>query len=125
MNVRPSGRMVGAVIMAVMLGLLGAGCATTAQDKGSPLYQRIQSAKTRADHQGLAQYYDQEAKAAKDRAQQHRKMQDLYRPFSAFLPSGVGMVQHCANLVNQYEQAAEEYSGLARLHRQLAAQARE
>jgi outer membrane PBP1 activator LpoA protein len=125
MNVRTSRRMVAAVIAAVMLGLLGAGCATTTPDKGPALYQRIESAKTRADHEGLAQYYEQQARAAKDQAQQHRRMQELYRTFSATRPSGAGMAQHCANLVTEYEKAAVEYSGLATLHRQLAAAAKE
>ena len=125
MNVSTSGRMVTAGIAAVMLGLLGAGCATPAPDKGHALHQRIDSAKTRSDHEGLAKHYEQEAKTAKDQAQQHRKMQDLYRTWSAPKSSGAGMAQHCANLVTQYEKAAEEYSGLANLHRQFAAQAKE
>jgi hypothetical protein len=92
-----------------------------------PLMHMIQSARTRADHEEIASIYEQQARADRTSADEHRKMEKLYRAFGqadpAWAESGQTPV-HCQNLTSIYQSAAEEHEALAELHRQAARDAR-
>jgi hypothetical protein len=47
------------------------------------LEKAIAGAKTPADHEAIASYYDREAATAKDKAAEHRRLAELYRTFAA------------------------------------------
>lgn len=88
--------------------------------------QRIANAHTRADHQGLAQFFEQEAKEAKNRADKHRAMAKSYALDK--LGRGKAVIQardHCETMVSLYEKAEQENKILAALHQQLAAETSE
>lgn len=111
---------VAAGIAAVSLVL--AACASAPPPAGPSIAQRIESAKTRSDHEWLGDYYDRQAAQARASAEQHRKMGDSYSVWGD-RRQGSGMSSHCRILVEQYERAAAEYAAMAKLHHQLAGQA--
>ena len=89
----------------------------------------IENAKTAADHEALAAYFDGEAKAARATAERHRRMAALYGKHP--MPSGAKgtraslgrtMPPHCDKLVASYEAAAAEYEAMAAAHREMASE---
>ena len=114
----------------LVLGLLLCGCATEASQKRQPTVQQITSAQTRAEHEDLAVWYEQEARAAKEKADRHRRMlNDSYRPAYGSRYTGTyrerAFLRHCENLVRRYGEVAEDTLALAKLHRQLATETKE
>lgn len=87
--------------------------------------QWIKGAQTRADHEALAKHYEQEAKAAMEKAEQMRKMADTYNRTSGYAKIKGNLAVHCNAIAREYENAGREYLELANLHRQLAAEAQE
>ena len=88
------------------------------------LEKAIMGAKTSADHEAIASYYDREAATAKDKAAEHRRLAETYRNIAAtgrapLQPMGI----HCEQLVRTYESAAAENAALATAHRQMAQEA--
>jgi hypothetical protein len=89
----------------------------------------VENAKTAADHEALAAYFDGEAKAARASAERHRRMADLYGKHPK--PSGTKGVRaslsktmppHCDKLAASYETAAAEYEAMAAAHREMASE---
>lgn len=80
----------------------------------------LQSAKTAADHEAIAAYYEKEAAAAKEKAVLHRSMGDLVKKQGGPAVAKWGMDKHCLALVNQYEEAAKSYTELAKAEREIA-----
>ena len=86
------------------------------------LEKAIAGAKTAADHEAIAAYYDREAAAAKDKATEHRKLVEAYHRLAA-TPRGQGfqsMGNHCQQLAKNYESVATENTALATAHRKMA-----
>ena len=88
----------------------------------------IENAKTAADHEAIAAYYDAEAKAARAKAEKHRKMAAAYgkHPKPAGGKGSRSQVYrtiepHCGKLVASYEAAAQEFAAMAASHREAAA----
>ena len=81
----------------------------------------VQNAKTAADHEQIAAMYDKQAADAKKQADLHRRMEKSY---SSSPGTGKGtptpLPQHCAALVKDYDNAAQEYATLAAAHREMA-----
>ncbi len=69
----------------LLLSLVLAGCASGPAAPSPELLQRIEAARTRADHEAMATYYDREAAAARAIAENHRKSPRLQ--LCPFLPS--------------------------------------
>jgi hypothetical protein len=88
--------------------------------------ERIANAHTRADHQGLAQFFEQEALEAKRQAEEHMAMSKRYTD-PAWTGSGswIHPRGHCDTLTRLYEKAEQENMALAALHRQRAAETNE
>jgi hypothetical protein len=82
----------------------------------------IAGAKTPADHEAIASYYDKESAAAKAKAAEHTKMAVTYRHF-ALGKSQSQMESHCQQLVRNYESIATDNAALAAAHRQMAQEA--
>ena len=100
----------------VAAGLLMLGSTASAVDV-TP--QQLQAAKTPADHEAIAQAYDEEARALDKRAAGHRSMAQAYaspNPKGSWSPN---MVKHCESLATQAEAAARDYRALADEHRKL------
>lgn len=92
---------------------------------GSPVpansIRAITTAKTRADHEGLAAYYDTEAARAEAKAKEHEGMGAAYQQGTAKAPWRTA-ANHCDLLEDLYRKVAKENGALAKLHRDLASQ---
>ncbi len=86
--------------------------------------QKVQAAKTAADHEALAGEYETEATAAKAKASEHRKMAEAYKGMTASsggkVSAGSTMPQHCESIAKTYDQQAEMYSAMAAAEREMA-----
>jgi hypothetical protein len=81
------------------------------------LDQMISSAKTPADHEAIAQYYDKEAAVNDEKAKIHHATHHTYADFKIKPPD---MGPHCDELAKNYEKAAAEDKALAAAHRAMA-----
>ena len=88
------------------------------------MLQRIESARTQADHESLAAYYDREAAAARASAAQHRKMATTYQGNIGGGRGGANMASHCNEIVRNQEAIATEYEAMAATHRQMGKEAK-
>lgn len=84
----------------------------------------IANAKTAAEHQAIANYYDQQAAQARDQAGRHQKMKEAYENSPSLRSAGpsywrVG-AKDCQALQRSSENIATQYEGLAKLHRKMA-----
>ena len=87
--------------------------------------QAVQSAKTRADHEALAQHYDDAAKEMQAKADEHKKLLAHYQANKGLYgKQAQPLISHCQGLVRIYEQAAAENKSMADAHRQMAAEAK-
>lgn len=109
---------------ALLLSAILAGCASGPTAPPADLPQRIETARTPADHEALAAYYDREASAARASAAAHRKMATSYQGMVAGGRGGATMPAHCNAIVRSQEAIALEYEGMAASHRQMAQQAK-
>ena len=86
----------------------------------------IQTAKTPADHEAIAKYYDEQAAQAKKSAEMHRKMASTYT--GGGTPSGKGtkasFPQHCTALAKEFDEEAAHYAAMAEMQRELAKSAK-
>ena len=83
---------------------------------------RVENAKTAADHEAIAKYYDGEAADAKKRADVRRKMAKTYS-VGGGIGKGIGPVpfpQHCQAIAKDADDEASHYTAMAEMHRQLA-----
>ena len=96
--------------LALLLAL--AGCAAVAPSAQEQL-RKVEAARTRADHEGLAAYA-REAASAKASALEHRKM--ARGNFGASRGSA-GMPAHCRRLAESYEARASEQEAMAFVQR--------
>ena len=108
-----------AVVVALALPALRAGAAEEVD-----IEKRIVEAKTPADHEAIAAYYDQQAAAAREKAAEHRKMGESYKKAGGALAHKTHFHEHCESLVRIYESAAKDYAAMAAAHRQMAKNAK-
>ena len=81
----------------------------------------IENARTRADHEALAERYEQEAEALRQKEEQHQKYLAAYEKSGGYEAVKGGMIQHCNSLIRKYHELVEENLAMAKMHRQLAA----
>ena len=82
------------------------------------LVQMIASAKTPADHEAIAAYYDREAADAKTKADLHRNSADTYRKLKIGKP--VYMAEMCDSIAAGFDASAADAEKLAKMHREMA-----
>ena len=80
----------------------------------------ITMAKTPADHEKLAAHYEQEAKAARAKAEEHKKMAEAYRKAGGALIEKLHFDQHCDSLVKGFTEMADEFDALAKAEHEAA-----
>ena len=80
---------------------------------------KIASAKTVADHEALATYYDQQAAEARTKADEHRKMGAAYKAFGGFALKAE-LPRHCDSFANKFQADAKMYQQMAAAHRAMA-----
>ena len=113
--------------MAAVLLLAGAalsGCAGLVTAPSPALQQQIEAARTRADHEALARYYDGEVANARAKVAEHRKMATGYQGMVSGGRGGGSMPAHCYAIASSYEGIAAQFEGMAASHRQMAEQAK-
>jgi len=105
-------------LAAALILVATAGVATIKAVAQSPpvtddnLAQSIQNAKTPADHEAIAAYYDEEAAEAEKKAALHRRSASNLKP--------VGMANMCNNLAGYWDNVAAQDKDLASAHRKMA-----
>jgi hypothetical protein len=80
----------------------------------------VQDAKTREDHEELAEHYEEAAQDMREKAREHAALLDHYQSKSfKYGRQAQDFKAHCQRLVDAYEKAAEENMEMARMHRQM------
>ncbi len=80
----------------------------------------VQNAKTKADHEALAQHYEEAAKDMQLKVEEHKKLLRQYEAKSyQYGRQAQDFQAHCERLINDYEKAAEENLEMAKMHRQM------
>lgn len=103
-----------------LVGLVLAGCAAVAPGPSVDLLQRIESARTRADHESLAAHFSKEAASAREKAGLHRRMARTYQSSAA--RGANALPAHCNAIVRSQEALAADYDAMAAAHREFARQ---
>ena len=91
--------------------------------EGTDILQMLQTAKTPADHEAIAKYYDEQAAEAKKKAELHRKMAASYTTGGTPIGKGgfkVPFPQHCLALAKEFDDEAAHYTAMADMQRELA-----
>ena len=92
-------------------------------EEGKSIEQMIAEAKTPADHEAIAAYYEKKAQEVHKEHAEHKTMSDAYASVSA-VKMPTGMVAHCNTIAKKYEEIAKEYEALAKLHKDMAKHAK-
>jgi hypothetical protein len=85
------------------------------------LEEMITNAKTPADHEAIAAYYEQEAAETKKKADLHRRAAESYRKMNIEKP--VGMANMCDGIAAMWDKIAADNSKLAEAHQEMAKKA--
>ncbi|MBL6748887.1 MAG: hypothetical protein ISP90_00110 [Nevskia sp.] len=107
---------------ALVLSLTAAVLVASASDvdavSEANVVQRVQSAKTPADHEAIARYYNELLSAARAGLDRHRKLKEGYRrsAYASAEPGVLPMDRHCDQLIRDDEDAVKTYTGLHDLH---------
>jgi len=99
------------LLAAASLPIIKAGAQQTAVTADN-LNQMITSAKTPADHEAIAVYYDSEAADNEKKVSLHSRNKNMY--------SKLDFSAHCDALIRAYQQAAKQDKALAAFHREMA-----
>lgn len=96
---------------------------TAARLTKKELHDLLMSAKTKADHQRIADHYRAEVERLKEEAKEHEEMAAMYRQHPPLLaakhPWAVGE-KHCRGIAQRLRQAAEKTNDLAGMHEAMA-----
>jgi hypothetical protein len=111
---------IAAVLTIFTLNAMGAG--ETKQLSKEQVKELIGSARTAADHERLAAYYQDEAARLQAEQRDHNEQAAEYlkNPSSHPVPKYPTMGQHCRELADYYGQAAKKATELASMHEELA-----
>lgn len=105
------------VLALMIIGALGSSPVASAEE-GKNVEQMITEAKTPADHEAIAAYYDEEAKDAREKHAKHQQMEEFYKKSPAL--NKAGFSTHCDLIAANYDKTAKEYEALAKMHRDMA-----
>jgi hypothetical protein len=117
----------------VTIGILSVFVAVSAgaRDKHlskSELQNLIVNAETKAEHERVAQYFDDEAARYEEEAKDHGELASRFHKNDASMPTkhpgGTQTFQHCDSLSKSLSQAAKDAHALAAEHREMAKQAK-
>ncbi len=107
-----------ALTLAVAATLAGAAVHNGVAAEDMDIAAKIEAAKTPADHEAIAAYYEGEAAEMRAKVEMHRKMGADYKK----LPHNnkIHFDQHCDSLSRNFTAAAKEYDALAKAHHEMA-----
>jgi hypothetical protein len=104
----------------IVVAVLSLSAAPARAEKGQDIEQEIANAKTAADHEKIASFYDGEAKAAESKAEEHDRMGASYQKTGGAVIEKLHLDRHCADISKRYRQVAKDARDLAAAHRQMA-----
>jgi hypothetical protein len=111
------------VVLFVAIGAFGYAPLGSAQE-GKSIEQMLTEAKTPADHEAIAAYYDKEAQAAHQKHAEHKKLADFYAVTPALKTKSGTLYNHCSEAAKKYEGIAKDFEALAKAHREMAKSAK-
>jgi hypothetical protein len=80
----------------------------------------LQDAKTKEDHEELAEHYEEAAQDMREKAHEYAKALNQYESKSyLYGRQAEDLKAHAQRLVDVYEKAADENLNMARMHRQM------
>jgi hypothetical protein len=80
----------------------------------------VRNAGTKADHEALAEHYEEVAKEMQLKVDEHKRLLSQYEAKSyLYGKRALDLKAHCRRLINIYENAAEENLEMAKLHREM------
>ncbi|MCK9394078.1 MAG: hypothetical protein M0Q44_00605 [Methylobacter sp.] len=82
--------------------------------------QAVQNATSKADHEALAEHYEEAAKEMQLKVEEHKKLLSQYQSKSyLYGRQAEDFKAHCERLIDVYEKAAKENLEMAKMHRQM------
>jgi len=101
------------------------GCSATQTVHTQDIKTLSSTAKTAADHEALASHYEAEAKLFEEKVAAHEQLLEHFKgePW-LFGRQGADYENHCNKLIQIYRQAADENLEMAKMHRELAGEAK-
>lgn len=107
------------ILPILILGIIAA-CAEMSPHP-MDMSQAVQNAKTKADHNALAEHYEAEAEALNLKVNEHKKLLEQYQTKGyLYGRQAINLRGHCEWLINAYEKAAEINLRMAKMHREIA-----
>lgn len=107
------------LVSLLILGVL-IGCAEM-EPHPMDMTQAVQNASTAADHEALAQHYEEAAKEMQAKVEEHKKLLAQYEAKGyLYGRQAIDFRAHCYSLINAYEKAVEANLSMAKMHRQMA-----
>ena len=107
-----------AIAVVATLAIVGFGYfSLSLAEEGKSIEQMIAEAKTPANHEAIAAWYEKQAQAAHQEHAEHKKLRDLY---VAAPSKSTVLGTHCDAVAKKYEEIAKEYETMARMHREMA-----
>lgn len=104
-----------------------AACTTQRPPAPASAELKIENASSRVDHEGLASRYEDQAATDAAAARRHQGYAAIYRR-NASPASGpkehLILAERCESLARAYQNAADENTAMAKVHRELAAAAK-
>lgn len=111
------------IIKILVISSLALGVLVSCQQNPHPMDMSaaVQGAKTNADHEALAVHYEQAAKEAEAKVEEHKKLLNDYKQHSyLYGKQGAEFVEHCESLISSYQKAVDANLAMAKRHHQLA-----
>lgn len=118
---RPTSRIVGLVSLA-LLALTLAAKPARAEVTVDNVSEAIANAKTSADHEALAKYFEGKAAEAHKAVEAHKAMLKSYERFGTGKEQTLHM-RHCKDTIRSYENLAKDYEAMAKEHDRMAKKA--
>lgn len=111
------------IIKTIVIAGLTLGAVAGCQQNPHPMDMTaaIQSAKTKADHEDLATHYEEAAKEAEAKVEEHKKLLNDYKQHSyLYGRQGDSFIEHCESIINSYQKVVSANKEMAKMHHQLA-----
>ncbi|NOT57721.1 MAG: hypothetical protein HOP18_24210 [Deltaproteobacteria bacterium] len=110
---------IAAIVALFVIGAFAYAPLGSAQE-GKSIEQMITEAKTPADHEAIAAYYEKEAQVAHQKHAEHKKLADFYALTPALKVKSGTLFNHCSDAAKKYEEIAKDYEAMAKMHKEMA-----
>jgi len=82
--------------------------------------EAVQNASSKADHEALAEHYEEAAAQMQAKVDEHKKLLAQYEAKSyIYGRQAQDFKAHCEGLINAYEKAVKANQSMAKMHRQM------